>query len=145
MPAATGKKSIRELVATADDIPREIVPVPEWNGVKIEMRGMSTGSRGRFLQDMVQDDGEVRPDFTRYFADVVIACAYDPEDGSKAFEPNDQDRALLNDKAALITERLGTVALRLSGLDQGSLEEGKGGSSAIPRAASTSDSPATSG
>lgn len=141
MPA-TGKKSIRDLVAAVEDIPSEIVAVPEWNDIKIEMRGMTTGSRGRFLQDMVQEDGEVRPDFTRYFAEIVIACAYDPETGEKAFEPGDVE--MLNSKAALATERIGAIALRLSGLDQGSLEEGKAGSSAIPRNASTSDSPATS-
>lgn len=137
-----GKRSIREMVAAALDIPSEIVVVPEWDDVKLEMRGMSTGARGRFMQEIIGEDGQVHPDFTRYFADLLIACTYDPDTGEPAFTPDDRD--MLNERSPGVTERLGAIGLRLSGLEAGSVDEGKGDSSKTTTDASSSDSPPTS-
>lgn len=109
--------NLRDRIAAADDLQSEIVEVPEWDNVKLEIRGMSGKARSRLMQNYVDEEsGRVIPDYTRYLPDVLIACIYDPETGEPAFENTDQDREILDARSGAVIERLSDTALRLSGL-----------------------------
>lgn len=109
--------SIRDLILTSQDIPSEIVDVPEW-GVKIEVRGMTGASRTRIMDLAVGNEGSVNLQFV--YPEIVIATAYDSETGEQIFEPNDKDTLLA--KSAIAIDRIASVGMRLSGFTQESAD-----------------------
>lgn len=112
---------LRKSIFDIEDIPEEVVPIPEWGDLKILVRGMTGLSRANFLKRATDANGEVA--FDRFYAELVIATSFDPEDGEKIFEPS--DREAINAKSGLALERLARVAQRLSGLGSTELEEAK--------------------
>ena len=130
--------TLREQIKEADDIKSEIVTVPEWGDVKIEMRTPTVGRRAELTQEYVSD-GEI--DFERMFPALVVASAYDPETGELLFTIEDIDWLVNKSSAAL--ERLGRVASTLAGLREGdaAVEAGKDVSSSITSDGTPTDSP----
>ena len=104
-------KSIRDIALNAKDVRTELVTVPEWDDVKIEVRGFTLGERLAFY-DRVADDGQVNRE--NFLPELVIASSFDPDSGQKVFEAADRD--MLKTKSAAALERLTTVATRLSGM-----------------------------
>lgn len=117
--------SIRDLILTSQDIPSEIVDVPEW-GVKVEVRGMTGASRTRIMDLAVGSEGSVNLQFV--YPEIVIATAYDGETGEAIFEPNDKE--ILLSKSAIAIDRIASVGMRLSGFTQESADEAGKDSSA---------------
>lgn len=111
--------SLRETILAADDIASEIVEVPEW-GVKIEVRGMNGADRSRILSRAAEGSGISVGDM---YVDTVIASCYDPESGERVFTAADKD-ALLGKSASAI-DRLATVGMRLSGMNQEAQDDAK--------------------
>jgi hypothetical protein len=109
--------SIRDLILTSQDIPSEIVDVPEW-GVKVEVRGMTGASRTRIMDLAVGNEGSVNLQFV--YPEIVIATAYDSETGEAIFEPNDKE--ILLSKSAIAIDRIASVGMRLSGFTQESAD-----------------------
>lgn len=108
--------NIREAVQAADDTQSEPVVVPEWNGVSIEVRGMSGLDRAAYVTAIVAArESEDPADYARVQAELIIATSHDPEDGSKVFQDGDADWLINKSGAAL--ERLSAAAMRTSGLD----------------------------
>lgn len=103
--------NIRDQIRQADDIETRLVEVPEW-GVTIELRTPTVAARGAALADYIDENGLV--DRARAYPSLVISCAYDPEDGSLLFTP--ADIGWLGEKSSAALERLGAVAVELSGL-----------------------------
>jgi uncharacterized Rossmann fold enzyme len=101
---------LRSRIFGIDDIPVEMVDVPEW-GVTIEVRGMTGGDRAAIMQE-IGESGSV--DFTTFYPDVVIKTAYDPSTGVRIF--SEGDRAAILTKAGLVVDRIASVGLRLSGM-----------------------------
>lgn len=114
------QKSMRNAILAVDDIPTEMVEVPEW-GVTLLLKGMNGKQRAAFLKSATDAQGNVS--FDRFYAELVIASAYDPESGEQVFEAADRDA--LNEKSGRALERLASVATRLSGIGGGDLEEAK--------------------
>ena len=107
-------ESIRERIKAAQDTTTEVVEVPEWD-VKIEVRSMTGRERAQMMQQAFdQEAGEVI--IERFYPEVVIATAFDPETGEKVFQPGDGE--WLNAKNAGALERVAQVGLRLSGMDR---------------------------
>lgn len=120
--------SLRDTILNAADVPEELVPVPEW-GAKVLVRGLTAGEQADFYTRVSTIDprsGEVTVNRKHWAAEIIIACCYDPETKSKLFEAADRDT--LNKKAAKATDRLSSVAARLSGLgdDRQDMEIAKG-------------------
>ena len=126
-------KELRKSIFDVEDIPEEIVAVPEWNDTKVLVRGMNGKNRAEFLKRSTNPDGEVA--FDRFYAELIIATAFDPEDGEKVFEAADRDA--INAKSGMALERLARVAQRLSGLGATDLDEAKKDSDETPSNAST--------
>ena len=102
--------SIRDLILAKQDIPSQIVDVPEW-GVKVEVRGMTGAERTRIMDKATGNAGDVNLQFI--YPEIVIATSFDPETGEQIFVPADRD--ILLSKSASAIDRIALVGMRLSG------------------------------
>ena len=98
--------SLRDTILGADDLGFRLVTVPEWDNVKIELRGM-TGEQRMKLWEATQ--AKTRKHF---YADILIACAYDPENGEHVFDPADRDA--IGTKSGAVLDRLTGIINELS-------------------------------
>lgn len=113
--------SLRDQIFATQDIPSEMVDVPEW-GVKLEVRGMTGAERTRIMDIALDNKGGMNLQFV--YPEIVIATAFDPETGTQVFTPN--DRGTLLSKSATALDRLAGVGMRLSGFtEEASDEKGK--------------------
>jgi len=110
--------SIRDLILAKQDIPSEMVDVPEW-GVKVEVRGMTGAERTRIMDKASDNNGGVNLQFI--YPEIVIATAFDPETGEQIFVPADRD--VLLSKSASAIDRIALVGMRLSGFTKEAAEE----------------------
>ena len=116
--------SIRDLILAKQDIPSEVVDVPEW-GVKVEVRGMTGAERTRIMDKASDSEGGVNLQFI--YPEIVIATSFDPESGEQIFVPTDRD--VLLSKSASAIDRIALVGMRLSGFTKEAADElGKGSS-----------------
>jgi hypothetical protein len=114
--------SLRDQILDADDQESEVVAVPEWGGVKVEVRSSSVADRGRMVAiSMSDDEGDDDHRYERMQAAVLVACCYDPETGDRLFQQGDYDRLL--GKNAKAVERLTSVGMRLCGLSSETEDE----------------------
>lgn len=106
--------SLRDKIFAAEDSRSELVLVEEWD-VELEVRSMSGKARAEAMaQYMDRDTG--RLDFEALTPELLIRSCYKPGTDEWVFKPGDRDK--LNAKSSGPLERLGQIALRLSGLDQ---------------------------
>lgn len=112
---------LRKLILEVDDIPSEVVVIPEWGDAKILVRGMNGKQRAKFLERSTGPDGNVK--FDHFYVELIMATAHDPDSEEIIFEPADRDT--LNSKSGKALERLAMVAQRLSGLGAADVEEAK--------------------
>lgn len=107
--------NLRDKILNADDIKTEEVTVQEW-GVNVKVKGMTGKSRSNLLEVCVDKDGNM--DFEKLYPLLLIGTVYDPESDEKVFEAADHDA--LNEKSGGALEKVAKVAMKLSGLDEGS-------------------------
>lgn len=122
---------LRKQVLEVDDIESEIVEVPQWN-VKILVKGMSGKARAQFLRNTAQGD---RVDFERFYPELIIATAHDPESGERVFDPADRDA--LNTKSGAALDLLATRAMQISGIGRASVDEAEQDLGDTPNTGST--------
>lgn len=117
----------RDDILKTDDLKRETVNVPEWDGDVI-VRALNGRERDDWEASIVQQRGK---DMVRNLANVraklVVRSVID-EDGNRIFE--DRDANALGLKSAAALNRLFEVASRLSGLSDEDVEELAGNSDA---------------
>ena len=112
--------SLRDKIIASDDIASELVEVPEWD-VILEVRGMTGGDRSKILENAANNDGGIS--VGTMYVDTVIASTYDPDTNERVFSESDKD-ALMQKSAAAI-DRLATVGMRLSAMDQNAQDDAK--------------------
>jgi len=121
--------SIRDKTAAATDLNIEPFDVPEWN-VKLELRQFNVATRSAYLDAVAgyfDEKGNALPGANRRLnPSVLIAGAYDPETGEPAY--TEDDRPMLESKAAAVVERIANRILALNKLSPGAVDEGKDGS-----------------
>ena len=117
--------SIKDRIKAANDIDTEVIEIPEWDQVKIEVRSMPGRERAQLLKRATMPDGSM--DFEGLYPSVLVACCFDPDSGDKVFDTGDY--GWINEKAAGPVERLAQIGMKLSGLTQEAADEGKGSSS----------------
>jgi hypothetical protein len=130
---------IAQLAAAANDIETETVPLPKW-GCTVEVRGMDGNRRSQYLARLIkareEEDTEA---LGQLEAELVVACTFDPEDGSQAF--TEGDIAMLMGKSGFYIGALAMKAQRMSGLDLQAEERlGKGSLTSVPTDVSEEDS-----
>jgi len=126
--------NLRDKILAAEDIPSELVEIPEW-GVELLVKGMTAGDRLMLMQN-AYDQVTQQVNMAIVYPDVVVACAYDPENGELIF--SDSDKSELMKKASAAIERLAGVGLRLSGIGQTEQDAAGKDSSNIPNGDSSS-------
>jgi len=107
----------RKQVFEADDLPVEVVPVPEWGG-DVAVKGLSEGGVHELLSDARGEDEELDPEQMNLLA-IVYGCV--DEEGNPLFVADDV--ATLRDKSAAALARVRKVFMRLSGMDPEEAEE----------------------
>lgn len=111
--------SLREKVLNAQDVRRENVTVPEWDGAEFEVRGLGMRTYNQLCASCNDAAGELVAD--RFYPALIIATTHDPESGGKVFTEGDRD--MLADKSGKALTRIVDVALRLCGADAGEVEK----------------------
>jgi hypothetical protein len=104
--------SLRDKILAAQDIPTEVVKIPEW-GVDVLVRGMSAGDRITLMQNAF-DQTTQQVNMSIVYPDVVVACTFDPESDEPVF--SEADKGAILSKSSAAVERLANVGLRLSGI-----------------------------
>jgi hypothetical protein len=103
---------LRDKILNAKDIREETLYVQEWD-VELLIKGMTGKERANFMKKSMKGD---KLDFEAMYPALVIACAFDPEDGQKAFQEADKDA--INTKSASAVEKVAKKAMELSGLGE---------------------------
>ena len=127
----TTRQELRDKIASAQDIKKEIVHSVAWD-CDVEVRGMSGGARADVMEAGYNDEGTV--DYRAFYPAVLIATCYVPETDLPLFEAADRD--LLNSKSATALEELALPAMRLSGLSKDDLKVAEKNFGAAPISAS---------
>lgn len=116
------------ILAKTNSLPEELVHVADWDRDGVEcwilVRSMTAKERAQFQTQILaatpgrpQIAGQpVSINWEKFFADIVIMTARDPEDSALLFSPTDRDGLLAI--AAKPIEQLASVARRLSGLEE---------------------------
>ena len=104
--------TLRDKILAAQDIPTEVVTIPEW-GVDVLVRGMSAGDRITLMQNAF-DQTTQQVNMNIVYPDVVISCTFDPASDQAIF--TDEDKSAILAKSSAAVERLANVGLRLSGI-----------------------------
>ncbi len=114
----------REQILQAEDLPSEVVEIPEWNGSVI-VRGLTGSGRGIFQNSIMSQNGNVNSknvmvDMKEAEMRLVAYCVVD-ENGKRLF--SEKDIAELGKKSGSAINRISDVAMRLSGFTQEDLQE----------------------
>jgi len=110
------KKSILQ----CDDLPKELVSVPEWGG-DVFVRTLSGQERDMFEQSMMEGKGKNRDMNLKNIRARLSVLTICTEDGTRLFEAKDVDA--LGKKSAAALDRIFSVAQKLNGLSGEDVEE----------------------
>lgn len=105
----------RDAILAADDLPRELVEVPEWGG-SVWVGTMSGRDRDEFERLVTAGTENAR-------ARLALVCLQD-DAGQRLFTPDDV--AALGAKSSAALTRVAQVALRLNRLGDSAIEDAKG-------------------
>jgi len=111
----------RTAILEAKDLPFEDVDVPEWGGT-VRIAGMTGEAATAFSDEMVEMDsrGQVKSVKMENFMAKMLAMTIVDDDFKAVFSKEDIEA--LGKKSAAVLKRLSEVAMRLSGLGEGSIE-----------------------
>lgn len=110
--------SLRERILNAKDIQSETVTIDEW-GVEVEVRGMNGSARARLLQNVMDKQGNIN--LEKMYPELLITTVFDPHSGEQVFQITDQE--LINAKSGSALDKVAQVAMRLSGLQPGAVQD----------------------
>jgi len=126
----------REEILRADDIVREVVEVPEWDG-SVLVQGLTGAERDAFESTVVELRGRKTHINMENARAKLCALAMVDEDGQRVFR--DSDVKELGQKSGAALQRVFRVAQRLSGLSDDDIEELIKNSGGDQNGGSTSD------
>lgn len=128
-PVESAPMLTRDEILAAEDLPVEIVYVPEWGG-SVFVRTLTGSERDKFEEDTIQGKGKNRRVTLQNIRARLVALTVCDESGTRLFQPADVARLGLKSAAAL--DRVFSVAQRLSGLTDDDVEELVKNSEAAP-------------
>ena len=113
----------RDQILQAEDLPSEVVQIPEWNG-SVMVRGLTGSGRGKFQNSIMSQNGKADSKMTIDMKEaemrLVAECTVD-EKGEQLFTL--KDIVELGKKSGSAINRISDVAMRLSGFTQDDLQE----------------------
>lgn len=107
----------RDAILAANDLPRELLSVPEWGG-EVYVRGMTGAERDKLEFKLAQRRKAGKS--TRFRASLAVATVCD-ENWNPIFGPEDVDA--IDSMPAAGLGRVADVAMRLSGIGAEDAEE----------------------
>jgi len=107
-----------QTILETNDLQERRITVPEWGGVEILLRALSTAQVRALRKESAGADGKI--DELLLTVHIIIACAYDSGTGEPLFQRTHRD-ALMG-KAPKVIERISTEVMRLSGLSADAAE-----------------------
>ena len=127
----------REQILNADDLPTEVVNVPQWGG-SVLIRTLSGAERDAFEASILRSNKKGKQDMNmeNLRARLVALCIVD-EQGNRLF--NKDDIQALGKKSALALALVFTAAQELNGMGPKDVEELAGNSLDDPSDDSISD------
>jgi hypothetical protein len=125
----------KDQILSADDLPFEDVPVPEWGG-HVRIRTLTGFERDHF-EASVQRDPKGKRNLNNVRARLLALCLID-EDGTRMFA--EAEIKALGAKSAKVLDHLLDIAKKLSGLTDEDVEEMAEGFTPAPSDDSASDS-----
>jgi len=115
--------SLRELILTAEDLPREPVEVPEW-GATVYVREMTGKERDEYESNLIdKKDMPIKERLRNMRAQLVVLCTVD-EDGQRIF--SDDDVEAVGNKSAKALNRIVDAAQNMNQLSDRDIEETAG-------------------
>jgi hypothetical protein len=112
--------SLRDLILTADDLPREAVHCPEWKAT-VYVRTMTGEERDAFEQSQMEKRGkDEKQNLVGIRARLAVICACD-KDGNAIF--GESDIPALSKKSAKALNRIFNKASALNGFTGEDVEE----------------------
>ena len=113
------KLNLRDKILNANDEQTELVTVEQW-GVKLLVKSITGKDRAGLMNRCLNQKTGVM-DMEKLYALLVIHTTYDPETGDRVF--TEADMEALNGKNGAAMEKIAKVASKLSGMDEGNLDE----------------------
>lgn len=113
----------RDQILQANDLAKELVPVPEWGG-DVWVRGMTGAERDKFEASIVQQKGQRNSSFNLVMTDIrakLASATICDESGIRLFSEADVKK--LSEKSAVALQRVFVVAQKLSGIGEKDVEE----------------------
>jgi len=110
----------RDDILNAQDLPTEDVSVPEWGGT-VRVRGLTGAERDVFEASIVEQRGKKARVNMKNMRATLVALTLVDEDGKRLISETDVEA--LGQKSGVALDRVVRVALRLSGLSPGDVEE----------------------
>lgn len=107
----------KSAILDSQDLPRELVEVPEWGGA-VYVRTLNGTERDQFEQSMVGKKNKTNLDNVRARFAVLTIC---DESGMRLFNTSDAEQ--LGKKSAAALDRVFAVAQRLNGFSDSDSEE----------------------
>lgn len=100
---------------------------PKINKLEVKDWDMTVGIRSMTLREKTEiiGDGEVTPKLTELLPHVIIATVVNPETGEPIFTVD--DLGSLAEQPSGVIETVAAEGLKVSGLAEGVVDEGKGG------------------
>lgn len=111
--------NLRDKILSANDEQSELVTIEQW-GVQVLVKSMTGKARAGLMNRCLNQKTGIM-DMEKLYGLLVIHTAHDPETGAKIFE--EVDLEALNGKNGAAMEKIAKVASKLSGLDEGSIDE----------------------
>jgi len=119
----------KEQILQADDLPVEVVDVPEWDG-SVRVRTLTGTERDAFEASITKKRGDsVEVNMINLRAKLCAMAMID-DDGNRYF--SDADVVELGKKSASVLDRIFTVAQKLNGFGQADIKELAKNSEAVP-------------
>ena len=110
----------KDAILSADDLPKELVSVPEWGG-EVYVRCLTATERDDWEASVMHMEGNKTKANLHNLRAKLVARTVCDEAGARLFE--DADVATLGAKSAAALDRLYTVAARLSKISKTDEEE----------------------
>lgn len=114
--------SLRERALAARDIDKERMTIQEWDGIEIELRGLTGAARAE-VYNRAYNPRTSKIDIAKLYAELVIQGTFVPGTDNHIFNPD--DIGALNQKSAKTMGKIADRVMKLSGLSQEDLEQEK--------------------
>jgi len=115
--------TLKELILSAEDIPSEDVEIPEWGGIKVRVKGLTSEQIDQYQAKQIamrradnQNNTELH--MRNYRAELVAQVLYDPDTDQRIFRDVKEGVRALSKKSSGVVNGLYVLAQELSGLDK---------------------------